>query len=161
MRVLVIYVSVSGNTERIAKVIAKALNAEIKRVKKPDDFSSEWVNNYDVVGFGSGIYYFKHHKLLLELVDRLPNVDRKLAFIFSTAGIPIKVINHSYLRKSLKKKGFKIIGEFTCRGFDDNGILKLVGGINKGHPNEGDLKRAEKFANNLKRSINALYLASL
>jgi hypothetical protein len=47
-------------------------------------------------------------------------------------------------------KGFTIIGEFSCKGFNTFGPLKLVGGINKGRPNESDLNKAENFARCLK-----------
>ncbi len=47
-------------------------------------------------------------------------------------------------------KTFEIIGEFSCLGLDTIGPLKLVGGINKGHPDEKDLDDARKFAIGLK-----------
>jgi len=49
-------------------------------------------------------------------------------------------------------RGFTIAGEFSCRGWDTFGLLKLIGGINKGRPDEQDLKRAEDFARHLKDS---------
>jgi len=65
-------------------------------------------------------------------------------FIFSTAGINIPFINHRKLRSALRKKGFEIVGEFSCRGWDTNGWLEKIGGINKGHPNEKDLENAKR-----------------
>ena len=56
---------------------------------------------------------------------------------------------HKTLRTILTAKGFNIVGEFNCAGFDTYGALKLVGGISKGRPNEEDLKNAESFAANL------------
>jgi len=41
------------------------------------------------------------------------------------------------------------VGEFSCRGWDTNGWLEKIGGINKGHPNEKDLERARRFAERL------------
>ena len=43
----------------------------------------------------------------------------------------------------------KVVDDFSCRGFNTHGPLKLVGGINKGHPDLKDLKHAEIFARNL------------
>ena len=45
-----------------------------------------------------------------------------------------------------------ILGEFNCAGFDTYGALKIFGGIQKGHPDEEDLKQAEAFALSLKQS---------
>jgi flavodoxin len=39
--------------------------------------------------------------------------------------------------------------EFSCSGFNTNKFLKRFSGINKGRPNEEDLKSAEIFAENL------------
>ena len=77
----------------------------------------------------------------------------KKAFIFSTAGINVPFINHRKLRSALRKKGFEIVGEFSCRGWDTNGWLEKIGGISKGHPNEKDLERARRFAEKLKSMI--------
>jgi flavodoxin len=108
-----------------------------------------------MVGFGSGIYYGKLHKNLLELADKLPQVAGKKAFIFSTSGGPAKEKEpkfHKHLREKLQLKGFSIVGEFNCAAFDTFGPLRLFGGANKGRPNEEDLKKAEAFAQSLMAS---------
>jgi hypothetical protein len=43
-------------------------------------------------------------------------------------------------------KGYKIVDEFGCVGFNTNSFLRFFGGLNKGRPNAEDLKRAEDFA---------------
>jgi flavodoxin len=43
-----------------------------------------------------------------------------------------------------------IVGEFGCAGYNTNKFLKYFGGINKGRPNNEDLKRAEEFSLKLK-----------
>jgi flavodoxin len=42
------------------------------------------------------------------------------------------------------------VGEFSCRGFDTSQAARIIGGINKGRPNEEDLKQAENFARSLR-----------
>ncbi len=141
------------NTRKIAEVIAKVLNAQIKT---PQETSPEEMPSYSLTGFGSGIYSSRHHELLLEFADKLPQVTNKNAFIFSTFGALGIVANkefisknHLQLREKLSAKGYKIIGEFGCAGFNTNSFLKLFGGINRGRPDTGDLKNAEDFARNL------------
>jgi flavodoxin len=137
------------NTQKIADVFAKILEAQIKT---PPETNAEDLQKYDLVGFGSGIYFGKHHKSLLEFAEKLPPTNKK-AFIFSTNGGNIGKMKpenfHKPLRTILTAKGFNIVGEFNCAGFDTFGALKLVGGISKGRPNEEDLKKAESFAANL------------
>jgi flavodoxin len=135
------------NTDKIASVLAKTLDAE---VKMPGEVSPQGFSEYDLVGFGSGISFGKHYKVLLDFADKLPHVTKKKAFIFSTSGQTGKTSKfHQKLRDALQSKGFEIVGEFNCAGFDTYGVLKIVGGIQKEHPNEDDLKRAEIFAKGL------------
>ena len=143
-----------GNTRKIADAVAQVLGAE---VKTPRQVQPEEIAEYDLIGFGSGIYSAKHHESLLDLADRLPQVTGKKAFIFSTYGAPAVAAggdfvknNHSQLRKKLKAKGYTVSGEFACAGWNTNVFLKYFGGLNRGRPNAEDLKHAEKFARNLK-----------
>ncbi len=138
------------NTEKIANVFAKVLAAQIQT---PRQVSLEEVQGYDIVGFGSGIYDDKHHRTLLELADKLPQVTDKKAFIFSTSAMMGKdkvAKDHLTLRRNLQSKGYIIVDEFACKGFNTNSFLKYMGGMNKGRPNAEDLKRAEEFVQNMK-----------
>lgn len=143
------------NTEKIAKVMAEVLNAQIKT---PQEIKPEELQEYDLVGFGSGIYSAKHDESLLELADKLSQVKGKEAFLFSTSGITgesKKTKDHATLREKLELKGYVIMDEFQCKGFNTNSFLKLFGGMNKGRPNARDLKDAEEFAWNLERTQNS------
>jgi flavodoxin len=150
---LILYSYHHNNTKKIAKVIAKVLDAEIKI---PEQTLPEEVQEYDLVGFGSGIYSAKHHESLLDLADKLPKVNKKKAFIFSTSALTNKkkvVKDHSLLKEKLQLKGYTILDNFQCKGFNTNSFIKYFGGINKGRPNAKDLKLAEGFAVNLKESL--------
>jgi len=139
------------NTEKIANVFAKVLDANIK---KPEQVTPEELHEYDFVGFGSGIYGEKHHDSLLNLADNLPKVSNKKAFIFSTSAIMGKnkvAKDHSKLREKLESKGYMIVDEFACKGFNTNSFMKYLGGMNKGRPNAEDLENAEEFAESLKQ----------
>jgi flavodoxin len=108
------------NTEKIAGVFARVLDAPIKT---PRQIDPEGLREYDLIGFGSGIYSAQHHGSLLDLADRLPQVRNKQAFIFSTFGAPAAFVgrefvedNHAQLRERLKAKGYAVSGEFGCPG---------------------------------------------
>jgi len=156
MKTLMIYISVHhGNTEKVAGTMANILDADLVQVKQADAIMLE---RYDLVGFGSGIYFGKHHESLLDFVDKLPALKNKKAFIFSTSGLRKIPFVHNFdkpLRKKLQRKGFDITGEFSCRGLDTYRATKLVGGINKGRPDANDLKQAEDFARGLKDSLHS------
>jgi len=133
MSLLVLYSYHHKNTEKIAKVFAKELDAQIKT---PQQINPEELQEYNLIGFGSGIYDEKHHKLLLDLADNLPQVTNSLL-----------------LREKLQTKGYMIVDEFSCKGFNTNSFMKYFGGMNKGRPNAEDLKHAEEFAQNLKQKF--------
>lgn len=151
MKTLIIYVSVHhGNTEKVANVMANALNADLLQVKQAD---ASMFEQYDLVGFGSGIYFGRHHESLLDFVDKLPELRNKKAFIFSTSGLRKIPFIHDFdkpLREKLQRKGFNIIGEFSCRGYDTSQAAMIIGGVNRGRPNAQDLQEAEDFARGLK-----------
>ena len=139
------------NTEKIAKVFAKILDAQIKT---PQQVDPEELQEYSLIGFGSGIYDEKHHKTLLDLADRLPQVANRNAFIFSTSSNLEPFAKFHYpLREKLQSKGYVIIDEFSCPGLNTNSFLGYLGGMNKGRPNAEDLKHAEEFALNLKQNL--------
>ncbi len=137
-----------GNTKKIADAMAAVLRAD---VVSPRDVNVSALDGYDLIGFGSGIAFGKHYKGLLKWVDGLPILHKK-AFVFSTRGDRRLRSYHRALRGRLEEKGWTIVGEFSCRGFDTYGLTKLIGGIAKGRPNEHDLRDAAEFARSLKLS---------
>lgn len=56
---------------------------------------------------------------------------------------------HAALRQRLQAKGYAIIGNFNCAGFNTNSFLKFFGGLNKGRPNADVLAQAVRFAKTL------------
>jgi flavodoxin len=150
------------NTEMVAQSFAKVLDAPIRR---PTQIHAKEVQEYDLVGFGSGIYGGQHHVSLLNLADGLPESIGNQAFIFSTCGVPLPPLrgeglrkrfessgidNHLPLRGRLRSKGYTILDEFSCAGLNTNSFLRFFGGLNKGRPNADDLSKAVEFAAALK-----------
>ena len=140
-----------GSTRKIADVIGKALNAKVKTATgiTPDEASC-----YDLIGLGAGIDSGRHYKPLLDFAGSLPKASGQKSFLFSTAGIAgkekKKLNDHKALRGILQAKGYMVLDEFACKGFNTNSFLKYIGGMNKGRPNSEDLRAAAGFANNLK-----------
>ncbi|KXB07428.1 hypothetical protein AKJ52_00335 [candidate division MSBL1 archaeon SCGC-AAA382C18] len=135
-----------GNTWKVAESMAGVLDAEI--IEPEEDYSSN-LSDYDLLGFGSGIYWASFHGDIFDFVQDLPVVEGKKAFIFSTSGMwNIPIINGfgGKIRDRLSEKGFEIVGGFSCGGYNIFFLFKLVGGIHRGKPNEENLKEAKEFA---------------
>lgn len=146
MKSLIIYESVChGNTEKIAKAMTESLNADLIKINQ---VTAKSLMNYDLIGFGSGIFYGKLHKNVLGLIDKLPNVTNKKAFVFSTSGQG-KIEFNNNVKQNLSEKGFEVIGSFACKGYDTFGPFKLIGGIAKNRPDDNDIKMAKNFAEKL------------
>lgn len=151
---IIVYSYHHNNTAKIASKLSELLHAQ---VKTPEQVTLEEFQEYDLIGFGAGIDSGRHYKPLLDLVDRLPEVNKKSGFIFSTSAIQgdAKVEkDHSLLRQKLQSKGYLIVGEFSCKGFNTNSFLKYFGGMNKDRPNSADLGNAEDFALNLAKRMS-------
>jgi len=156
--VLITYSYHQGNTEKIAGCIGRVLDASMMT---PWQVNPKGLGQYDLIGLGSGIFDARHHQSLLELADSLPQAAGKKAFLFSTDGMPRKFIkdraallrkmrrDHAVLREKLEAKGYTVIGEFNCAGYNTNSFLKIFGGANKGRPDARDLIDAAVFAQGL------------
>ena len=150
IKTLIVCMSVHHqNTARVAQAIGGVLHADCCN---PDEATTERIRDYELIGFDSGIYFGQFHESLRRCIDEIrlePNRHSK-SFLFSTEGLPVLwQFWHWPLRTQLRKKGFDVIGEFHCSGFDTVGPLGLIGGLNRRRPNDRDLKRAEHFAHNL------------
>ena len=153
---LIVFSYHHNNTRKIAEVIAKVLDAKIM---KPQEINPEELQEYDLVGFGSGIYSAKHHRTLLDLADKLPQVSYIKSFIFSTAALTSEkklTKDHSTLRGKLQSKGYVIVDDFQCKGFNTNSFMRYLGGMNKGRPNVEDLRHAKEFAEALRQELQSM-----
>jgi len=149
MKTLIVYHSEHHmNTEKVARVLAEVLNAELV---KAIDLELDSVKEYDLIGFGSGVFWGKHHENILRVADILPHFSGKKTFVFSTSGADaISRGYHDVLKSKLALKGFEIVGEWNCLGFD---TAISAEGINQGRPNDDDLRRVREFALSLLRGV--------
>ena len=142
-----------GNTAKVAEAIGAVLHAD---VAAPEHVPYTSLSQELPTGFASGVYYGRMHEALFEWLRGLPDANTPVmpAFLFSTAGLPwLSWLWHRPLRRLLARKGFHVVGEFCCGGYDTWGPLWLTGGLNRKHPDDRDLARAEQFAAGLARSL--------
>jgi len=146
-----------GNTAVVARALAAGVGAcgggdvdVITAAPEEVPFTSR--TDCRLIGLGSGVYYGRMHEALFDWLRGLPDaaVATVPAFVFSTSGLPfLTKIWHCPLKTLLARKGFEVVGEFSCRGFDTWGPLWFTGGLNRRHPDERDLERAREFARRL------------
>ncbi|GEM30638.1 flavodoxin [Nocardia neocaledoniensis NBRC 108232] len=150
MKAIIVCTSSShGNTRKVADAIGDVLGA---KVVDPGEISPVELAEYDLVGFGSGVYFMALDKRLRAFVDAVPEGQGCEAFVFATSGMSEPSFR-PYLRNlgdQLTGKGYELVGGFACRGLDTMGPLALIGGLNKGRPNAEDLTSARGFAEQLR-----------
>jgi flavodoxin len=145
MKTIIICVSVHhNNTKKVANAIADVIRAQ---VRTPGEVDAAMLDDCDLIGVGSGIYYGQHHQSLLDFVDNLPLLHKQ-AFVFSTRGGALDH-NHEPLKQRLERKGLRVIAEFSCKGLDTSGVFNYIGGVNNNRPNDNDLSDARAFARTL------------
>lgn len=144
-----------GNTAKVAEAIAGVLGAEIAA---PEAFPYTSLQGCQLVGFASGVYYGRMHEAFYEWLQGVPDAPEPTtpAFVFSTSGLPwLSWFWHRPLRRLLAQKGFRVLGEFSCGGYDTWGPLWITGGLNRTHPDERDLERARRFAAGMVRRLSS------
>lgn len=138
------------NTMKIAEAMAEAAPVTIVDIKDADYYN---VRDYDIVGFGSGIYAGKFAKKIINLIDKNLE-DLNNVFLFSTSGTGNDKYNENlveYLNANCKN----VLGSFACKGLCKWFIFALVGGIGKGHPDIEDFDAAQTFIGQVIDKYNA------
>ena len=141
MRTVIIYASTHhGNTRKVVEAISNEFNVELVDATKVHEWD---LSQYDLIGFASGIFFAKFAKPVLEFArTNLP--AKKKVFLIATAGNPMDLNFHS-IADIVSEMRCREVGRFQCKGFDTYGPFKLVGGIQKGHPDQKDLRAAVEF----------------
>jgi len=146
---MVVYSSGSGNTKKIAIGIAEELKCEIVdlaevEIKKID------LENVDTIFLGSGVYCGKLHKNVIEFAKTLNFIDsfkgthKNITFFVTWLGRgKSDAIAINNCEKLMDSKNIEILEDhFECYGES----FKF---FKKGHPDESDIKNAQKWANNI------------
>ncbi len=129
-----------GNTLKVIQAMAQGRDVELFDVTSQGDVSLE---EYDVVGFASGVYFGKFHESVVDFAkNRLPQ-GKKVFFVY-TGGAPTQG-NAETIKAAVADKAPVLLGEYFCKGYDTFGPFKLVGGIAKGRPNREELDKAAAF----------------
>jgi len=134
----VIYYSMTGNTKKVAEVIAAELDVSAEDVKTKGELAED-----SFLLLGSGNYFPLPGRGFKKLVASNDFDGRKVALFGTSGGGKGREVEA--LEKIVTAKGAKVMGKFYCKGH----ILFF---INRKHPDNKDLENARKFARELKRT---------
>ena len=129
-----------GNTKKVAEAMAKAVKARLIPI---DDTPQPHLEEYDIVGFASGIYAFQFGAEAVEYLRKHMPQGKPVFFVY-TYGVAQGTGSRD-IAAAAKEKDCPILGEFSCRGYVTYGPFKLIGGASKGRPNGQDLDNAVRF----------------
>ena len=138
-----------GNTLKVLRAMAQEGEIDLIDVTACKNVKLE---DYDCVGFASGIYGFEFQKAVADCA-RQHLLQGKPVFFVYTYGVT-KGTGAKALLEIAQQKGCPVLGEFGCKGYDTFGPFKLVGGVAKDHPDEQDMENARRFYRNLSQTYN-------
>ena len=169
MKVLVTYLSQTGNTEQIAKAICEeAAAAQEAELKKVEDVSAADLAGYDLVFVGSPIHGNGLAGPVGELMEALPEGSAfKLAGFVTHASSAYEKEGFDKGMQSLedisKSKNITFLGVFDCegrmaemlqpmakeaRGVSDEEWAERMSELDK-HPSSDDEQKAKDFAKDI------------
>ena len=141
MKTAIAYVSTHhGNTKKLVDAIAAKHEVTVIDANAQKEADLE---EYDLIGYASGIAYGKFYPEILEFMEKNAPANKKVFFLH-TSGNPFD--RYDIAAKAIcEGRGCESLGTYFCKGFDTFGALKLVGGIAKGHPTDEEIEGAVKF----------------
>lgn len=147
MKCLIAYHSVTNSTFSVAENIAEGLKESgiDTTLHNLNDDTFPDLDEFDIFGIGTPVYYFQIPVNVREFIERLPDLSKIKTFAF--------LLNGSYawnagdmLKQNLVARGAKIEGWFYSLGADYYlGYNRLGCFPSYSHPTMDDLNRAKQF----------------
>jgi flavodoxin len=154
-KMLVTYVTWTGNTKLVADAIFEALEGE-KSIQPSDEVQT--LDEYDLIFFGFPVHSHGVPPKTEELIKKIPS-GKKIA-LFSTHGslTGSRLSREALEHASILASGARILGTFTCRGKVSLQAMEVLSrspehkawvdmsASARTHPDESDLEDARSFA---------------
>lgn len=145
MKVLIIYFSQTGNTEKVAKAIQTGIKQITGHcnILKLKEASPRRLYEYDLLGIGSPIFHWVAAPNVIAFVNNMRFLGGKHVFAFCTHATTW------YFKESivprLKRRGLVVIGTGDWYGHSNGPLHFPTPYFTDGHPDELDLQEAEDF----------------
>ncbi|MCK4648478.1 EFR1 family ferrodoxin [bacterium] len=145
MKVVIVYFSQTGNTEKVVRAIAKGVENTDNTCSLTtlQEVTVEKLKNYDLIGIGTPVFYFQEPWNIRDFIKKLSFLKDKSSFIFCTHGGQ-DANTLPRMARGLKEKGLLVLGGLSTKGYDSFQPY-IEFDYSKGHPDEEDLKEAEGF----------------
>jgi len=147
IKVLIATFSQTGSTKKIADQIANGLitsNLDVTHLKITKDANPD-LREYDIIGIGSPVYFFRPPFIVADFVMNLKGLDNKASFVFILQGTNQGNCGN-WMRKELVKKGSRDLGYFKSSGADYwIGYIKRGTMFSPDSPTIQELSAAESF----------------
>jgi len=141
MKTAIIYYSRHhSNTKKLVDAIAATHDVDLIDAAQTENAD---LSAYDCIGLASGIYGGSFAKPLLQFAEQHLPAGKKV-FLLYTCAIKMKHYTNN-VRKVVRAKRCKIIGAYSCPGYNTFGPFKLIGGTSKGHPTQEEIQAAVTF----------------
>jgi flavodoxin/NAD-dependent dihydropyrimidine dehydrogenase PreA subunit len=155
LKTAIIYASQNGSTKKIAERINTALTKEGADVSLFNIHQKEDINidNYDLIGIGCPTYISRPSYAIMDILDKLANLENKKVFTFVTYGSEIGDGSNLLRNKIRKMRGIDVgyltsTGKHLFPGYTKNGYLFSP----KDPTNEG-LEKIDTFVKDLLLNI--------
>lgn len=140
MKTIIIYYSVHhGNTKKVAEGLSEHLNYDTIPIGNASTID---LGAYDAVIIASGVYASSIPKEIKNyIVENSEELRQKRIGVILTSGI----LSERFMKSAetvFNNVGISVDAKFQCKGYDTFGPLSLIKGINKGRPNDEDIKNA-------------------
>lgn len=140
-KTVIVYASTHhGNTFRLVKAIADKYPVDIIDATQQ---SKADLQDYDLIGFASGIDFGKFYSSVEKFAEENLPMGKQVFFIYTCAQDRKGFTNS--MQVIATEKNAEIIGEYGCKGFNTYGPWKVIGGMNKNHPNDNEIAQAVEF----------------
>lgn len=156
MKPIVLYSTIGGNTEKVAKEIAAELNCQSVKIAGGFDSHTLNLNDFDLIFVGTGNIWGNPHAPLLSYLKEMNLTGSRRFALFMTRFGRGKSDRDVYdkVKAAVVAKGQVMLDDyFKCMGEGRtafwSGMGCLIGHDARGHPDADDLSAARKWAREL------------
>ena len=140
MKSMIVYASRHhGNTQKLVRHLSDRYGITLVDAQAAECLADE---EYDLIGFASGMDFGKFYPQVTALAKRLSS-GKGIYALYTCArdqekyGLEIEEI--------ARQTGGRYLGKYGCKGYNTYGPWKIIGGMNKAHPDEKELEEACAF----------------
>ena len=144
-KIAIVYASQHhGNTRRLVERIAEQRNIQLFDA---EDCRKADLSEFELIGFASGIDFGRFYDPVIRfLKENLPE-GKKVFFLYTCARVNSRFTDT--IAEAAAGKNAVCLGAYGCRGYNTYGPWKLIGGMNKHHPDAAEILAAVRFVDAL------------